>query len=221
VTTAPQPAFRLIPSQFPPIGLFDTVATAADLRAVMDLVGWTNDRLVRERVARLPRHEWVFGTPNASIVMGAFLHGAPGGMRFNGPDLGAWYASDDIQAAAAEVGHHLRRESFARDEPRMSRTYRTYTATLFSDYADISRREPHHADLYASGSYGESQVFGETVRATGGAGVLYQSLRFAGGLNIAAFRPRNITNVVQADHFRISVTSAAREIDVERLHDSR
>jgi len=43
---APHPAFRLIPSRFPPIGLFDTVATAADLRPVMELEGWTNDRLV-------------------------------------------------------------------------------------------------------------------------------------------------------------------------------
>jgi len=52
---APQPTNRLIPSQFPPIGLFDTVATTADLSAVMELVGWTNDRLVAERIGRLPQ----------------------------------------------------------------------------------------------------------------------------------------------------------------------
>jgi hypothetical protein len=51
----------------------------------MELVGWTNDRLVAERIARLPENEWVYGVPNASIVMAAFLHVAPGGMRFNGP----------------------------------------------------------------------------------------------------------------------------------------
>ncbi len=89
---APVPAHRLIPSQFPPIGLFDTVATAADLAAVMELVGWTNDRLVAHRIDRLPRDEWVYDRPNASIVMAAFLHVAPGGMRFNGGDLGAWCA---------------------------------------------------------------------------------------------------------------------------------
>ena len=104
---SPRPAHRLIPSKFPPIGLFDTVATAADLSAVMELVGWTNDRLVAERIDRLPRGEWLYGTPNSSIVMAAFLHAAPGGMRFNGPELGAWYAADDIRTAAAEVGHHL------------------------------------------------------------------------------------------------------------------
>ena len=127
---APRPAHRLIPSQFPPIGLFDTVATAADLSAVMELVGWTNDRLVAERIDRLPQGEWVYGVPNSSIVMAAFLHVAPGGMRFNGPELGAWYAADDIRTAAAEVGHHLRREAVARNVATMSRTYRAYTATL-------------------------------------------------------------------------------------------
>jgi hypothetical protein len=114
VAPAPRPAYRLIPSRFPPIGLFDTVATTADLEAVMDLMGGTNDRLVAERIARLPQSEWVYGTPNASIVMAAFLHVAPGGMRFNGPELGAWYASDQIRTAAAEFGHHLRREASAR-----------------------------------------------------------------------------------------------------------
>ena len=74
---APRPAHRLIPSQFPPIGLFDTVATPADLAAVMDLAGWTNDRLVADRIARLPRDEWVYGRPNASIVMASFLHVSP------------------------------------------------------------------------------------------------------------------------------------------------
>ena len=71
---APQPTYRLIPSRFPPIGLFDTVATAADLEAVMELAGWTNDRLLAERLQRLPREEWVFGRPNSSIVMATFLH---------------------------------------------------------------------------------------------------------------------------------------------------
>ncbi|MFX5684717.1 RES domain-containing protein, partial [Acinetobacter baumannii] len=80
-----------------------------DLAAVMELTGWTNDRLVAERLARLPEAEWVHGRANASVVMAAFLHGAPGGMRCTGPDLGAWYASAELATAVAEVGHHLRR----------------------------------------------------------------------------------------------------------------
>ncbi|MDB5396802.1 MAG: hypothetical protein JWM91_4308 [Rhodospirillales bacterium] len=76
---APDPTYRLVRSRFPPVGLFDTVATASGLEAILELVGWTNDRLVVERVNLLPISEWVFRQPNSSIVMAAFLHVAPGG----------------------------------------------------------------------------------------------------------------------------------------------
>ena len=214
---APYPAHRLIPSQFPPIGLFDTVARAADLEAVMDLVGWTNDRLVAERIARLPQTEWVYGTANASIVMAAFLHVAPGGMRFNGPELGAWYAADDIRTAAAEVGHHLRRETVARNVTTMTRTYRAYATTLLGDYLDVRGGQATRTDIYASNRYDASQKFGEEVRASGGAGLLYDSLRRRTGVNVVGHRPRNITDIVQTDHFEISVQATSRMIDVRKL----
>ena len=214
---APRPAHRLIPSQFPPIGLFDTVATAADLPAVMDLVGWTNDRLVVERINRLPQSEWVYGSPNASIVMAAFLHVAPGGMRFNGPDLGAWYAASDIRTAAAEVGHPLRREAVARGVATMQRRYRAYTASLLGDYLDIRGQKVTRRDVYASESYAVSQVFGEQVRASGGAGLIYDSLRRVNGINVVAHRSRNIVDVLQTDHYEITVQAASRTIDVHKL----
>jgi hypothetical protein len=214
---APQPAYRLIPSQFPPIGLFDTVATAADLAIVMELVGWTNDRLVADRLARLPQSEWVVGVPNASIVMAAFLHVAPGGMRFNGPELGAWYAADELRTAAAEVGHHLRRETVARGKVAMTRTYRAYATTLLGNYLDIRGQQAARPEVYASDRYDAAQKLGEQVRASGGAGLLYDSLRRRTGTNVVAHRPRNITEIVQTEHFEITVEAAARTIDVRRL----
>jgi hypothetical protein len=193
------------------------VATAADLLAVMDLVGWTNDRLVADRIDRLPQSEWVYGVQNASIVMAAFLHVAPGGMRFNGPDLGAWYAADDIRTAAAEVGHHLRREAVARSVATMTRTYRAYTAILLGDYLDIRGQQTKHPNIYASDRYDASQKFGEEVRASGGSGILYDSLRRQTGINVVAHRPRNAVDIVQTDHFEISVSAAARAIEVQKL----
>lgn len=214
---APRPAFRLVPSRFPPIGLFDTVATAADAEAVMELAGWTNDRLVAERIDRLPRDQWAYGRPNASIVMAAFLHVAPGGMRFNGPDLGAWYASATIATAAAEVGHHLRREAVARGVGSMRRTYRTYTATLLGDHVDVRGGQREHPDVYASDRYDGGQIFGETVRASGAAGILFDSLRHRGGCNVVGYRPADISDVVQADHFEIRVEAKDRRIHVRAL----
>jgi hypothetical protein len=214
---SPQPAYRLIPSQFPPIGLFDTVAAAADLAAVMELAGWTNDRLVADRLARLPQTERVYGVPNASIVMAAFLHVAPGGMRFNGPELGAWYAADELRTAAAEVGHHLRRETVARAKATMTRTYRAYATTLLGNYLDIRDQETARPEVYASDRYDAAQKLGEQVRASGGAGLLYDSLRRRTGSNVVAHRPGNITELVQTDHFEMTVEAASRTIDVRKV----
>ncbi|MBY5879406.1 RES domain-containing protein (plasmid) [Rhizobium ruizarguesonis] len=214
---APRPSHRLIPSQFPPIGLFETVTRSADLEAVMELVGWTNDRLVADRIQRLPEDQWVYGVANASIVMAAFLHVAPGGMRFNGPDLGAWYAADNLKTAAAEVGHHLRREAVARRVATMARTYRSYSATLIGDYLDIRGEQMLRPDVYDGTTYAASQVLGEEVRSSGGAGILYDSVRLRNGVAIVAHRPRNIQGVVQADHFEITVSATDPRIDVRKL----
>ncbi|MGB3388192.1 MAG: RES family NAD+ phosphorylase [Pseudaminobacter sp.] len=214
---APQPSWRLIPSRFPPIGLFDTVATAADLEAVMDLVGWTNDRLMADRIDRLPREEWAYGRANASIVMAAFLHVAPGGARFNGPELGAWYAAAEINVAVAEVGHHLRREAVARGVEAVSRTYRSYSARLDGAYLDITGWRESRPELYAPDSYAASQVFGESVRAGGGDGILYGSVRLRGGMNVAAYRPSKINDVVQAAHYDVTVWAAEHRIEARRL----
>ncbi len=214
---APFPSLRLIPSRFPPIGLFDSVATAADLAAVMELVGWTNDRLVAERLNRLPTDEWVFGRPNASIVMAAFLHVAPGGMRFNGPELGVWYASATLITAAAEVGHHLRREAVATGRPRMRRQFRCYAARLAGAYLDVRGQRGTRPAIYAPDDYAASQVLGEAVRASGGAGILYDSVRYAGGESVVAHRPRNVREVIQTDHFAITVRAGEHRIDVRRL----
>jgi hypothetical protein len=214
---APAPAHRLIPSRFPPIGLFDTVATAADLNAVMELVGWTNDRLVAHRIARLPQDEWVYGRPNSSIVMAAFLHVAPGGMRFNSGDLGAWYAAAALTTAIAEVAHHLRREAVARGISGIERTFRAYTCTLAGSYLGIRSQQAIRADIYAPDSYVASQALGEAIRAAGGAGIIYDSLRHMGGVNVVAHRPRNVLDVVQADHFEIAIEAASKRIQAKRL----
>jgi hypothetical protein len=217
LSPAPQPSYRLIPSRFPPIGLFDTVATAADMEAAMELAGWTNDRLVAERITRLPREEWVFGRANASIVMAAFLHASPTGARFSGPDLGAWYASAELATGAVEVGHHLRREATARHVPKLSRIYRAYSARFEGEHVDIRDGHGEMPELYLPDSYAASQAFGETRRKAGDPGIIYDSVRMKGGVNIAAYRPSRILDVAQADHFEITVEADARRIEVRKL----
>lgn len=217
--TAPAPSLshRIIPSQFPPIGLFDTVTAAADLQAVMDLAGWTNDRLVASRIARMPEADLVYGRPNSSIVMAAFLHVAPGGMRFNGSELGAWYAAASLTTAVAEVAHHLRREAIARGLPGMTRRYRQYVSSLEGSYVDLRGARGDLPGVYDPASYAAGQVFGEGVRAAGGDGILFDSVRHTVGTNVVAYRPRKVADVTQVDHYEIKVRATNTRINARRL----
>jgi len=209
---APHPIHRLIPSRFPPINAFDTVADAADARAVMELEGWTNDRLVAERLGRLAERDWVFGRPNASVVMAAFLHTAPGGLRFSSAALGAWYAAASLVTAAAEVAHHLKREAVARGITEQRRVYRAYAARLDGNYLDIRGEAGARPELYAPDRYTASQPFGEAVRASGGDGIVYDSVRHAGGVNVVAYRPRNVLDVVQGAHYEVTAPVVGRVV---------
>ena len=86
---------RMIPSRYPVAGLLDRVAAPADLDALFELEGWTNDRISNELglLHTIPESEWVTGTPMARVVMAAFCHPHPGGGRFSTEERGAWYAA--------------------------------------------------------------------------------------------------------------------------------
>jgi hypothetical protein len=187
------------------------VSSAEDLEAVMELEGWTNDRLVAERVARLSRDEWVYGTNNASIVMASFLHAAPSGLRFNGPELGAWYASMTVRTTILEVSHHLRREAHRSGMPEMRGQYRTYSAMLDGSYEDIQGQQAARPELYDPADYTASQVLGEKVRRSGD-GIVYNSVRHASGVNVVAYRPRKIREITQCEHYELTVPLTGKTV---------
>nr|WP_247880647.1 MULTISPECIES: RES family NAD+ phosphorylase [Brucella] len=183
----------------------------------MELAGWTNDRLLAERLQRLPREEWVFGRPNSSIVMATFLHVAPGGMRFNGPELGAWYAAARLTTSVIEVAHHMRREAVATQQDGLARTFRVYTAKLEEEFVDICGEQAALPAVYDPADYAASQKFGEEMRKGGEFGILFDSLRHQGGINAVAFRPSRIADVTQSDHYEITVERASNRILAKKL----
>jgi RES domain len=206
------PTYRLIPSRYPPLSAFDSVTSADDLEAVMELEGWTNDRLVLERVSRLNKADWVYGVPNASVIMASFLHGGLQGLRFTSADLNGWYASLARRTAIAEVAHHLRREAVNMRVPSLTLQYRTYTAKLVGAYQDIRGMATTRPELYRPDDYTASQVFGESIRASGGDGVVYDSIRHAGGANVVALRPRNVGDVVMGTHYEITAPVSGKVV---------
>lgn len=194
---------RLIPSRYPPVGIFDAVAAPEDLDLVIELEGWTNDRLSAELgvLHRLPRGEWVLGRPQASVIMAAFCHPAPGGGRFNDAELGAWYAAFALETAHAECIHHRRAElaEVGVDEARVE--MRQYLADFDAAFHDIRGRDPAYAPLHDRADYAVAQAFARRLRDAGSAGIVYRSVRHPRGRCLACFRPPLVLNVRPGAHF--------------------
>jgi hypothetical protein len=212
---APERTHRLIPSRFPPIAAFETVTVPEDLAPVFELEGWTNDRLVAPRLQRLARSDWVYGRPNASVVMAAFLHGAPQGSRFAGADLGAWYAASALETSVLEVVNGIRREISLSALAQKTEELREYTARLYRDFVDIRGARPDLHDPDPA-TYPAAQIFGRSIRAGPHDGIVYDSVRHPGGVNWVSYRPTRILDVLQARHFRVVIPRSGK-ILIERL----
>lgn len=208
--------YRVIPSRFPPIPAFDNVAEPGDLAAVMELEGWTNDRLAAPRLSRLPQDQWVYGRANASVIMAAFLHGSPGGMRFSTDWLGAWYGADALETSILEVANGLRAELSLTDLTQKRETYRAYLADLAGDYVDIFGAFPEFHDPDPR-SYPVPQAFGEHVRQDDPTltGIRYQSVRHPGHAAWVCYDPRAVRDVVQERHMTLTVRPTGK-VTVER-----
>lgn len=215
LSRAPERTHRLVPSRFPPIDTFERVANPSDFEGVLELEGWTNDRLVETRLRRLPKTEWVYGRPNASVVMAAFLHSAPQGTRFAGPDLGAWYAASALETSALEVANGIRREIALSALEQKTEELREYAARLEGDFVDIrgTRSDLHDPD---PASYQLTQAFGQSIRASSYDGIVYNSVRHPGGVNWVAYRPSKVQNVRQVRHFRLVVPYSGK-VTVEKI----
>ncbi|MBW7920565.1 MAG: RES family NAD+ phosphorylase [Rubellimicrobium sp.] len=216
---APATTRRIVPSRFPPVAAFEDAASADDLDAVLELEGWTNDRLVAARLSRLDPSLRVYGRPNASVVMAAFLHGSPQGGRFSSPVLGAWYAATELMTAVLEIANGLRKEMALSGLAQKRETFREYTARLGGDFVDIFGLHPEFHDP-DDRSYPAAQAFGEQVRQSGPgaglAGIRYESVRHPGHESWVCFVPPMVQDVVQARHFDIDLRPTGK-VTVEQV----
>ncbi len=192
---------RLIPTRYPSTGLFDRVADPDDLEALLELEGWTNDRLSNELglLHLLPRHEWVTGRPGASVVMAAFCHPRAGGARFSSASRGAWYCSRALSTAIAESVYHRTEElrEVGHFDTRVQ--MRLYHADVRAEFHDV--RGEGFTAVHAPDSYERSQALARDLLETGSNGVIYNSVRHAGGTCLACFRPPLVLNVRVGAHY--------------------
>ena len=196
-----KPCFRIIPSRFPPIGLFDRVAAPEDLEAVIELESMTNPRLRDEigEIQLIPPDERISG-PGTSIIMAAFTHLNPEGSRFTDGSYGVFYAGNDLDTAIAETVYHAARFMRRTKEAAQELDRRVYLVDLDGELHDIRGRQATYPLVYDNENYPPGQHLARTLRAAGSNGIAYTSVRRPAGECVAVFRPKLLANCRQERH---------------------
>jgi hypothetical protein len=149
----------------------------------------------------------VFGRAGHTFINAAFCHTRPGGNRFNGDDRGAWYCGFSAETSLGEVSYHLTRELDAIGRFENVTDYAELIADFFGSFHDLrgmnKTDEPAlHADPAIG--YPAGQALAVRLRKEADSpGIVYPSLRYAGGTCLVAFRPDLIQSLRQGGIWRL------------------
>ncbi|MDQ3510793.1 MAG: RES family NAD+ phosphorylase [Pseudomonadota bacterium] len=193
-----RPSYRIVSSRFPPIGVFDDIASPEDIDALFELEGRTNPRL-REQLGQIrliPPERRVSG-PGTTPVMAAFTHLNRDGSRFSNGSFGVYYAALERGTAVIETVFHRSRFLAHTREPPSILEMRSYLADIAADLHDV---RGGYAELHDPASYVASQRTAVELRADGSDGLVYDSVRNPGGQCVALFYPDLITSTRQSAH---------------------
>ncbi|RAK53002.1 RES domain-containing protein [Phenylobacterium deserti] len=198
-------AWRIIASRYPPIDLFERASPDPRVwEALIALEQLTNPR-VRDEAGdiRLVAPEDRIAGPGASWVMASFTHVNPRGSRFSDGRFGVYYAARELETAIAETLHHF--ERFARDagDPVRTEDMRVLVGTVDAVLEDVDAlAEPRRSAVLDPESYAASRAYAAEVRDAGALGLVYPSVRRAGGRCVAAFTPRAVGVPRQERHLQ-------------------
>jgi hypothetical protein len=191
-------AYRIVPSRFPPIGVYDRVADPADLEALYEIEALTNPRLREElgSLRMLPKERRISGA-GTTPIMAAFTHLNPDGSRFSDGSWGVFYAAHRVATAVEETVYHRERFLRATREAPLDVEMRCYRTAINGRLHDLrggwaSAHDPDH--------YAASQALARELRSSGSNGLVYDSVRDAGGECAALFYPDLAAPCVQAQH---------------------
>lgn len=195
-----RPTYRIVPSRFPTVGLFDRVADPADLDKIYALEALTNPRLRQEvgEISLVPKEERVTGA-GSTPIMAAFTHLNPSGSRFSDGTYGVYYAGDTLDTAIAETRYHREKFMAATGEPSMDLDMRVYLTNLRAVLHDIRQRRDL-AGIYDPNDYSQGQALGRRLKALNSWGIVYDSVRRASGQCVGVFRPRALSHCRQGPH---------------------
>lgn len=203
--------FRIIPSTFPTINFFEDLVDPSDMEIVWEIECLTNERLRQDvgDIFLVSPADRISGN-GSSVIMAAFTH-IHKSSRFSDGSFGVYYAALSIPTAVRETVFH--RECFlqATQEEACEITMRLYEGKIKKPLHDI--RAATYDYLHDPDDYTSSQLFGKKLRETQSWGLIYRSVRHAGGHCIAVFRPPAISIPKPLAHLRY-VWNGKKIVDV-------
>ena len=198
--------YRLVHSKYPPIAIFDDVASVDEFEALYALQALTNPRMLNQagRLDRLPRTDIPFGIAGCSYATAPFTHVNPEGSRFSDGSFGVLYLADSMDAAIAEVRHHQQTYWSQVPDLRYERfVFRGLTARFDEEGAldalVVSRDDP----IYSPTDYTAARALGASALKTHATGLRFHSVRHPGGVCWGLFTPRHVLSVVQTAHYEM------------------
>ena len=172
--------------------------------------GRTSNRLIAERsgLPGLDKRELAYGPEyGASHSNAAFSYPRqPEGNRFNDGKRGAWYCTLEHDTAIDEVAYHRTRELGRIGEYDDEFLYQELLAGFIGEFHD-ARKLPRGEGILGDDpatAYPLGQDYANRLRAKGGRGIIYPSVRREGGTCLVAFHPQIVQNVRFGDRWKIS-----------------
>lgn len=200
---------RLVPSARLRAAVMAPLADDADdLVLLAEIEGATSGRLIAEErgLGALTADELVHGVPHARFINASFAYAKPREPgRFNPANRGAWYAALAVETCIAEVGHHLTRALADAGDFQAVVEYGEMIASMSGVFVDL-RGLPDHPGLDPDRArgYPAGNALAAQARGEGHNGIIYPSVRHAGGTCIAALWPNVVQSVAQGAMFRLT-----------------
>lgn len=196
-------AVRIIRSAWPPIDLFEDIADPADWPLLIAAEQKTNPRLMETigNLDLLPQDRWVAGA-GASYLMAPFTHVSPDRpSRFSAGAYGVLYVGDSFEVALAEtIHHHQRFMARTAEAPGWTSQFREIVLNVAASLHDLRGGSADLAATLSPDDYAASQSLGAQLRAGDSEGVVFPSVRHAGGTCVGLFYPDLASGPVQGRH---------------------
>lgn len=197
-----QKSYRLINSKFPPIDLFDDVASAEEFEILYEIQARTNPRIQNEvgDLNLISPEEIPFGIAGCSYATASFTHVNPAGSRFSNGSFGALYMADKVETAIAETRHH-QALYFSQVE---GLAYDVITMRGLACYFDgelINICHNNDDALYHPSDYSAAQTLGSKLKAQEKEGLQYNSVRQKDAICWVLFTPKKVKKIEQTAHF--------------------